>query len=504
MPTCLRMTGIIKRFGPVTALDKVDFSVQRGEVHALLGVNGAGKSTLVKILSGLYTPDAGTLEVGGVHCTLATPADAIRAGVAAVQQHPELIGDLSGYENIFLGQETRRGGFFRRLDRDRMRDRADSLLARFPLAIDLAKPVERLTKVEREAIAVLHALRQEHIKLLILDEPTSTFTRIEKVQLFAMMRALKATGIGIIYITHRLEEVFEIADRFTVLRGGRNVATLSSSEAAANRVSIPQLMLREKLGSIFPEKREASDGEVVFEVRDLEVGDAFQGISFSARRGEILGLFGLVGSGIEELSKALFGAVRPQGGVIHLRGRPQSLRTPRTALRRGIFLVPGDRRREGLILSRDVVFNATLANLPRASHRSGLLKFRANRATVVGLAQQLELTPPDVARSASTFSGGNQQKIVVAKGLFSDAKVYIFVDPTAGVDVGAQSKIYHLIRELSRDAAVIVMSSDCDEVFGLGDRLAAMYRGSMPFAPAPGIARDQLLAGGILGSIPNA
>jgi ribose transport system ATP-binding protein len=196
----------------------------------------------------------------------------------------------------------------------------------------------------------------------------------------------------------------------------------------------------------------------------------------------------------------LFGALKPRAGDIRLHGRSKSLRGSRAALREGIFLIPGDRRTEGLILARDVVFNATLASLSSASRRGGLLRFRANRAKVANLAEQLELTPPDVGRTASAFSGGNQQKIVVAKGLFSRAEVYIFVEPTAGVDVGAQSKIYHLIRELSREAAVIVMSSDCDEIFGLGDTLAAMYRGSMPFAPTCGITRDQLLAGGILGS----
>ncbi|MGO8797988.1 MAG: sugar ABC transporter ATP-binding protein [Roseiarcus sp.] len=500
MPSLLRMTGILKRFGPIVALDKADFSVERGEIHALLGVNGAGKSTLVKILSGLYTLDDGTIEIDGAQCSFATPADAIRAGVAAVQQHPELVGDLSGYENIFLGQESSRSGFFRRVDHSRMRARADRLIARFPLEIDLAKPVEQLSKVEREAIAVLHALKQDNIRILILDEPTSTFTRVEKAQLFAMMQALKATGIAIIYITHRLEEVFEIADRFTVFRGGKNIATMSSEESAKNRVSIPQLMLQESLGSVFPGKSEAADGAIALEVRDLEVPGAFRGVSFAARRGEILGVFGLVGSGIDELAKTLFGATSPRGGEILLHGQRKSLRGSRAALRAGIFLVPGDRRKEGLVLNRDVILNTILASLGRASHFWGLLRFRQNRARVAALAKQLQLSPPNVDRPATAFSGGNQQKIVVAKGLFARAEVYIFVEPTAGVDVGAQSKLYRLIRELSRDAAVIVMSSDCNEVFGLGDTMLAMYRGSMPFKPSRKITRDQLLAAGIMGA----
>jgi ribose transport system ATP-binding protein len=500
MPAVLSMTGILKRFGPVTALDYANFSVERGEIHALLGVNGAGKSTLVKILSGLYTPDDGIIEIDGSRCALATPADAIKAGIAAVQQHPELVGDLSGYENIFLGQESSRSGFFRRIDHTQMRARADSLIAKFPIEIDLSKPVEQLGKVEREAIAVLHALKQEHIKILILDEPTSTFTRVEKAHLFEMMWALKASGIAIIYITHRLEEVLEIADRFTVFRGGKNVATVSAEDAKNNRVSIPHLMLQETLGNVFPEKREPSDGAIVLEVRDLETSGGFRDVSFTARRGEILGIFGLVGSGIDELAKTLFGAISPRGGEILLRGQAISLHGSRAALREGIFLVPGERRTEGLVLSRDVVFNITLASPVRASYLGGLLRFRDNRAKVTALAKQLELTPANVDSPAGAFSGGNQQKIVVAKGLFSEAEIYIFVEPTAGVDVGAQSKLYRLVRELSKEAAVIVMSSDCDEVFGLGDTMAAMYRGAMPFVPSRNISRDQLLAAGIMGA----
>jgi ribose transport system ATP-binding protein len=313
VPPLLRMTGILKRFGSVTALNGADFSLERGEIHALVGVNGAGKSTLVKILSGLYIPDDGAIEIDGAACSLGTPADAIKAGVAAVQQRPELVGDLSGYENIFLGQESSKGGFFKRVDHAQMRARADDLIARFPIDVNLAKQVDDLAKVGKEAIAVLHALKQENIKILILDEPTSTFTRIEKAQLFAMMRTLKATGIAIIYITHRLEEVFEIADRFTVFRGGKNIATMSSEESLKNQISIPQLMLNKAVGDVFPAKGIPSAGPIVLEVRDLEVPGAFRGVSFAAPRGEILGVFGLVGSGIDELAKTLFGAIEPGG-----------------------------------------------------------------------------------------------------------------------------------------------------------------------------------------------
>ena len=497
----LRMIDIDKRFGPVAALTAANFTLERGEIHALLGVNGAGKSTLVKILSGVYVKDAGTIEINGRLAELSDPGSAIEQGIASVQQHPELVGDLSGYENIFLGQEGAKPGLFRRIDRAAIGQRTKALLQRFPIAIDLSAPVAKLQPVEKEIVAVLHALRRSDIKVLILDEPTSTLTRVEKVQLFEMMRTLKAAGVAIVYITHRLEEVFEIADRFTVFRGGRNVATLSSAEAARRDVSIPQLMLGGTLDALYPEKNAAgSTGEVLLEARNLSHASGFRDVNFSLRRGEVLGVFGLVGSGIDELAKTLFGAARPVDGELRLKGERVTLRGPRDALRRGIFLIPGDRRTEGLVLSRNVTFNTTLAHLGRASW-FGWLRFRRNRGAVGRLAKQVDLSPPHLWRIASAFSGGNQQKIVVAKGLFRQAETYIFVEPTVGVDVGARAKLYALIRDLSSTAGVIVMSSDCDEVFGLSDRVMALYRGRMPFGPGRDHTRDQLLAAGIMGAV---
>jgi ribose transport system ATP-binding protein len=497
----LKMVGIDKRFGPVVALASVDFTLERGEIHALLGVNGAGKSTLVKILSGVYRKDAGHIEVDGQVVELAAPRDAIASGIASVQQHPELIGDLSGYDNIFLGQEAVKPGLFRRLDRAGMRQRARSLVQRFPVDADLLKPVAQLQPVEKEIVAILHAVRQENIKILILDEPTSTLTRVEKVQLFDMMRSLKKAGVAIVYITHRLEEVFEIADRFTVFRGGRNIATLTAKKAAQDQVSIPQLMLASEMGALYPDKGRDAIGEVLLAVNNLSHATAFRDVSFEARRGEILGIFGLVGSGIDELAKVLFGASKREAGEIRLKGLPVALSGPRDALRRGIFLVPGERRTEGLVLTRNVTFNTTLANLSRASWLGGLLRFGRNRKSVAALARQVALQPPHLWRPASAFSGGNQQKIVIAKGLFREADTYIFVEPTVGVDIGARAKVYALVRDLSKRAAVIVLSSDCDEVFGLGDKMMALYRGRVPLEPSRTHSKDQLLAAGIMGAV---
>ena len=496
----LDMVGVGKRFGSVVALDAVDFSVRRGEIHALLGVNGAGKSTLIKILSGIYTADSGRVVIDGQECFIGSPKDAISHGVASVQQHPELVGDFTGYENIFLGQEARKPGLFQWADRHSMRKKADKLLERFPVEINLDVKIDSLPSVEREIVAILHALKQEHVKILILDEPTSTLTRIEKVQLFKMMVLLKQAGVSIIYITHRLEEVFEIADRFTVFRGGKNIATMNTNEARNDSVSIPQLMLQTEMGALFPDKvKQASTQSVSMEVKDLAINGAFEAISFQARPGEILGIYGLVGSGIDALAKTLFGAVQPSHGELLLHGKSVKLRSPKEALRAGLFLVPGDRRTEGLVLSDDVSFNTTLANLGRAS-MMGMRRFVTNRQAVSALAADVALTPPTLHREASAFSGGNQQKIVIAKGLYSQSDIYLFVEPTVGVDVGARATLYKLIRELSTNATVIVLSSDNDEVFGLCDRVSAIYRGTLSIPPSASVSRDELLAGGIMGS----
>ena len=492
----LRMTGIDKQLGPVKALDHVDFELERGEIHALLGTNGAGKSTLVKILSGVYLKDAGEIEVRGKIVEFAGPRDAIDNGIAAVQQHPELVPGLSGHENIYLGRERQSPGLFRRFHRTALHDRADELLKRFPIGIDLSQEVGSMAAVDREVIAVLHALARDDIAILILDEPTSTLTEREKALLFRLMRALQDAGIAIVYITHRLEEVFEIADRFTIFRGGRNVGTMRSADARRQGVSIPEMMLGEKAGDLYPERTGVA-GDVLLETRGLSQAGAFDRIDLVARRGEILGVFGLVGSGMDELSKALFGVTQPDQGEILLSGRAVVLRGPDQALRRGIFLVPGDRRTEGLTLSRDVSFNMTLANLKRAAS-FGLMRLGGERRSSVELAAHVALHPPALQRNAGQFSGGNQQKIVIAKGLYAQAEIYIFVEPTVGVDIGARAKLYALMRELAATKVVIVMSSDCDEVYGLADRVMALYKGRVAtVAPSHEITRDRLLTAGI-------
>lgn len=500
MATVLNMRKIEKRFGVVKALDDVDFALEAGEIHALLGVNGAGKSTLIKILSGVYSKDAGAIEIAGEPVDLGSPAAAIACGIASVQQHPELVDDFTGVQNIFLGEEAHRPSLFGRIDRKALRGAAQKLLKRFPIEVDLDQRVGEMAAVDREIIAILHALRRDDIRILILDEPTSTLTEREKASLFQLMRTLQATGIAIIYITHRLEEVFQIADRFTVFRGGRNVGTHAVADVERLGVSIPELMLDEKPGDIYPERTGRTDGKVLLQVEGLSKRSHFNNVSFEVREGEIVGIFGLIGSGVDELSKTLFGVIRPDAGHMTLAGHAVQLKGPHDALNRGMFLVPGDRRTEGLTMTEDVTFNTTLAHLDKASSLGGLLRFGKNRRLAGDLAEKVGLQPMKLDRPVSAFSGGNQQKVVIAKGLFRSAQVYIFVEPTVGVDIGARAKLYTLMRELSEKAAVLVISSDCDEVHGVADRTLALYRGNPVSLPAFAASRDQLMAADIMGS----
>lgn len=495
----LALSGVSKRFGPVMALQNIDFDLQAGEVRALLGINGAGKSTLVKILSGLYHKDGGEIRIAGARVELGSTSAARQAGIASVQQHPELVESLTGYENIYLGTEGS-GGILGRLDRKALRQRALELVARFGLAVDLDRPLGQMSAVEKEAVAILQALALDEIKVLILDEPTSVLTEREKDQLFGIVAAVKARGIAVIYITHRLYEVFEVADSFTIFRGGRVITTRSVADSGLRVLEIAELMLGTDLAAVYPDRAQVAGNEVVLATQGLTLPGAFADVALEARRGEILGIFGLLGSGLDEFSKTLFGVFRPMSGTIQLNGKPVGFTSPEGAIRAGIFLVPGDRKTEGLTLERDVAFNTTLARLSRVT-RAAFLRFRQARQDSAALADKVELSPRNTYLPLSAFSGGNQQKVVVAKGLFAEADVYIFVEPTVGVDIGARAKIYALIRELSRRAAVIVMSSDAEEAYGLADRVMAFHQGRVSLqAAAIDTTREVLLAAGLSGA----
>ncbi|CCO47274.1 putative Monosaccharide-transporting ATPase [Vibrio nigripulchritudo SOn1] len=495
----ISMSGIDKKFGSVTALDNVDFELRKGEIHALLGMNGAGKSTLIKILSGIYQKDGGQIEIEGREVQLGTPSASLQQGIVSVQQHPEMIDDFTGYENIFLGRENNSFGLFSLFNSDDLKRRADELLEKLPIPVNLDRTIAEMNPVEREATAILHSMVNDKITALILDEPTSTLTEKEKQYLFELMSILKSSGVSIIYITHRLEEVKQIADRFTVFRNGKNVGCHDVAQEALSPAAIAELMLGKSVSNMFPPKlEEACNGDAYLQIENLSF-DSFSNVSFEARKGEILGIFGLVGSGIEDLSKVIFGARIKRGGTIRIHGEKVEFETTQDALNHKLFLLPGDRLKEGLVLEENVVFNISLANLDRASSGLGVLNSEQTHEDSLELVSLTELHPVELDEAASHFSGGNQQKIVMCKGLYAEAEIYLFVEPTIGVDIGARATIYRLLRKLSQTAAVVVMSSDCDEVHGVSDRMFALYKGEQVSAPVSDISRDELLIAGISG-----
>lgn len=473
----MHMKGIKKEFPGVKALDGVDFYLKPGEVHALLGINGAGKSTLIKILSGVYTKDKGTIFLDGNQIEINSPQDAMDHGIATVYQDPQMIPSFTGYENIFLGFETEGKGTFTRIDRKKLHEKAERILERFPVDIDLTRPVLQLTAVEQEIIAILRALSRE-MSVLVLDEPTSILTENEKQVLFGLIHVLKKQAVSIIYISHRLEEIYQVVDRLTIIRDGRNVATLKAKDKDADHMAIAELMLGEKMDQIYPAKGKVS-GEEILSVNGLSLEGRFQDVSFAASKGEILGIFGLVGSGTEELAKVLFGLFPSTKGKIQIHGGEIRFRSAREAIQNGIFLIPGDRRVEGLIDVQPISFNISLASLKRIANFLGLVRRKQEKRETYALVEQLALTPPDVNLKVSFLSGGNQQKVVICKGLFAEAEIYIFFEPTAGVDVGTKTGIYSLIRELSKGAVVILISSDCEEVAGVCDRVMTMFKGKV-------------------------
>lgn len=474
----LEMKGITKSFGAEKVLKDVNFNLIEGEVHSLLGVNGAGKSTLIKILSGLYSKDQGQIFIDGVLCNYTTPMQAIDLGIAAVYQEPEIVPSLTGYENIFLGKENALNSGRKTLaviNRRKMRLDANVLLEGFPVDINLDNPVSTYSALEREVLLIIRALSRK-MTILILDEPTSILSIIEKNLLFSSIRKLKEKGVSTIYISHRLEEVEEISDRITILRGGINVATIDYKNDRKSKKEIIQLMLGESLKELYPEKG-SNLGEVVMSVKNLSRDNEFEGINFELRKGRVLGITGLFGSGIEELSKALFGVNPITKGDVYIGNKKVSFKSPKDAIDNGIFMIPGNRKMQGLILSESILFNSTVANLKRISKLFGYV-FRKKEIThVKKLISDLNIMPPDIRKITSLLSGGNQQKVVIGKALFSNADIYIFVEPTTGVDIGAKAAIYKKIRELSNNFGVIIITTDCEEIWGCCDDFIVLFKG---------------------------
>ena len=470
----LRLRGVHKRFGGVHALRGVDFELVAGEVHALLGENGAGKSTLIKAVAGVHAPDEGTLELDGRALIDLTPAAARSLGIGVIYQQPALFADLTVAENI--GLRGKRAAWWRRVDWRGRRERAKMLLARVGAKIDPDSEVRSLTMPQQQLVEIAAALGAD-ARVLILDEPTASLGEADAQNLFRVIAELKAAGVGIVYISHRLDEVVRIADRVTVLRDGAYVTTRDAR--GITPAEMVRLMVGRPLDSVF-HKDVVPIGDVVLETRGLScAAGGVRDVSLVVRAGEILGLAGLVGAGRTELARALFGLTPPDAGDVLLDGTPVKITRPADAIAAGIAYLPEDRRRHGVILDLPVADNTTLAVLSRVS-RGGLIDFAKEDELAESFVRRLGTKTPGVHNAVGNLSGGNQQKVALARWLATEPKVIILDEPTQGVDVGAKAEIHKLIGELAgRGLAVILISSELPEVLGVADRIGVMKGGTL-------------------------
>ncbi len=472
MSKLLELTDISKSYQGLQALRGVSFDLARGEVHALVGENGAGKSTLIKTITGAVVPDRGTIAVDGRLLDFNDPARARELGIRAIYQQPALFPDLTVTENIAIGLEPE--GAWRRVRWSRRRAQAQALLARIGAEIDPETDVRRLSMPEQQLVEIARAIGVD-ARILIMDEPTASLSEQEVENLFRVIRELRAGGVGIIYISHRLEELPQVADRVTALRDGSLVGT--HPMARVNRAELIRMMVGREISAVFP-KRAVDLGATRLEVRGLKSqADGIRDVSFDVRAGEILGLAGLVGAGRTETARLVFGLAPRDAGEILLDGRPIDVGSPADAVAQGIAYVPEDRRRHGVILEMSVADNTTLAVLRQISSW-GWLDFGREAALAAEYVDRLAVKTPSVAVPAGSLSGGNQQKVALARWLATDPKVLILDEPTQGIDVGAKAEIHRLMGDLaSRGLAIVMISSELPEILGMSDRIAVMHAG---------------------------
>ncbi|MEV7867345.1 sugar ABC transporter ATP-binding protein [Streptomyces sp. NPDC088124] len=465
----LRVEGIRKTFPGVVALDSVDFDLRRGEVHVLLGENGAGKSTLIKMLSGAYRPDAGRVLVGGEDVRIHGAQDAERLGIATIYQEFNLVPDLTVAENIFLGRQPRRFGL---VDRKRMEADAAALLERVGVTTPPHTKVRELGIARLQMVEIAKALSL-NARVLVMDEPTAVLTSEEVEKLFRIVRALREDGVGIVFITHHLEEIAALGDRVTVLRDGRSVGQVPASTPEDELV---RLMVGRSIEQQYPRHRTGA-GTALLSVSGLTRHGVFHDVGFEVRAGEVVGIAGLVGAGRTEVVRAVFGADHYDTGTVRVAGTPLPRYDVGAAMAAGIGLVPEDRKGQGLLLDASVAENLGLVTL-RSATRGGLVDRNAQHTAAARMAGQLGVRMAGLEQRVGTLSGGNQQKVVIGKWLLADVRVLILDEPTRGIDVGAKVEIYQLINELTAAGhAVLMISSDLPEVLGMSDRVLVMAQG---------------------------
>jgi len=467
----VELLNISKSFGGIIALKNVTLKVRSGEIHALLGENGAGKSTLMKILAGAYSKDSGKVLIDGTEVDIRNTHDSKKLGIGIIYQEFSLVPALSVAENIFLNQLPAQGMWIRWRD---MNSKAESLIKSLGFNIDPSIKVDKLSIAHQQIVEITKAL-SEKVSVLILDEPSAVIGPHQIRKLFDTLKLLKEEGVAIIYISHHLSEIFQIADRVSVLKDGISSDTLTVSETDED--TIIELMLGRSLDAMFP-SRESVLGEELLKAKAISTGDKVEEVSLSIKAGEVLGIAGLVGSGRTETARAIFAADKREKGEVYLSGKRLNLRSPFDAVKSGIGMVPEDRKKQGIILSFSIKQNISLSDLDRITDPFGFIREQKERNDTLELIGKLSIKALNEKAQASTLSGGNQQKVALAKWINRKCKVMIIDEPTRGVDIGAKVEIYHLINDLSRQGiAIIVISSETSELIGICDRILVMRKG---------------------------
>ncbi len=473
IPPLLEIRGIRKAFPGVVALDNVSFRLRRGTVHALMGENGAGKSTLMKIIAGVYTPDQGEILLDGKPVTMKEPVDALMQGIAMIHQELNLMPHMTVAENIWITREPRnRFGF---VDHQELRRRTQALFDRLNIDIDPETEIQTLSVASRQMVEIAKAVSWNS-DVLIMDEPTSALTEKEVAHLFEIIRSLRAEGKGIIYITHKMNELFEIADEFSVFRDGKYIATCASSDVT--RDDIIRMMVGREITQMFP-KETVPIGEVVLSVRNLTLDGVFHDVSFDIRAGEILGLAGLVGSGRSNVAETLFGVTPASSGSIVIRGQQMVIDQPAKAMAAGMAFLTEDRKDTGCFLCLDIQENMELAVLnSRYVNRFGFVQSGQLAKDCIDMSRRLRVKTPHMQETIQNLSGGNQQKVLVGRWLLTNPSILILDEPTRGIDVGAKAEIHRLVSELAgQGVAILMISSEMPEVLGMSDRVAVMHEG---------------------------